>query len=107
MGHWHDVTGDLQEPTPSLREKIGGAWSGFSSLHKEATADGVTPARIKEAMALAIAVPEQCDGCIAFHARTAPRSCTTEDEVAKGSRRRPADERRPRHHLWPPHLGGL
>lgn len=84
MGHWHDVTGDLREPTKSLREKIGGAWSGFATLHKEAMGDGVIPARLKEVMALAIAVSEQCDGCIAYHARAAARTGATEDEVAEG-----------------------
>jgi AhpD family alkylhydroperoxidase len=46
-------------------------------------ADGALSARTKELMALAIAVVEQCDGCIAFHARSAAKAGVTPGEVAE------------------------
>jgi AhpD family alkylhydroperoxidase len=44
-------------------------WAGFTELHHAAVADRALPSRIKELMALAIAVVKQCDGCIAYHAK--------------------------------------
>jgi AhpD family alkylhydroperoxidase len=52
-------------------------------LHQAAVAEGVLPARVKELMALAIAVVKECDGCIAYHAKAAARHGATADEVAE------------------------
>jgi AhpD family alkylhydroperoxidase len=52
-------------------------------LHRAAVADGVVPSRIKELVALAIAVAKECDGCIAYHASAAARLGATEEEVAE------------------------
>jgi AhpD family alkylhydroperoxidase len=46
-------------------------------------ADGVLPAKVKELMALAIAVVKQCDGCIAYHAKAAARRGASAAEVAE------------------------
>jgi AhpD family alkylhydroperoxidase len=78
-----DVINDLKEPTRSLRQAIPEVWAGFGELHKEAVTDGALPARIKELMALSIAVVKQCDGCIAYHAKAAARRGATHDEVAE------------------------
>ena len=45
--------------------------------------DGDVPARVKEAVALAISVVKGCEGCIAHHARRAARLGATEQEVAE------------------------
>jgi AhpD family alkylhydroperoxidase len=83
MGHYRDVIGDLIEPTTSLREASPEVWAGFGQLHKAAVADGVLPARVKELMALTIAVVKHCDGCIAYHAKAAARRGATPEEVAE------------------------
>jgi AhpD family alkylhydroperoxidase len=83
MGHYHDVIDELREPTRSLRRAIPDVWRGFAELHTTALADGVLPARIKELLALAIAVAKQCDGCIAYHARAAARAGATPEEMAE------------------------
>ena len=41
------------------------------------------PARIREVIALAIAVTKECDGCIVAHARGAARRGATAQEVAE------------------------
>jgi AhpD family alkylhydroperoxidase len=78
-----DVINDLKEPTRSLRQAIPEVWGGFGELHKAAVADGALPARMKELVALAIAVVKQCDGCIAYHAKAAARRGATPEEVAE------------------------
>ena len=80
MGHYRDVAADLRIPTKTLRTASPDVWAGFGALHQAAVADGVLPAKVKELMALAIAVVKQCDGCIAYHAKAAvARGATAED----------------------------
>ena len=81
--HHSDVIADLAEPTLSLREAIPEVWAGFGQLHKASVADGALPAKVKELMALAIAVVKQCDGCIAYHAKAAARRGATPQEIAE------------------------
>ena len=83
MQHYHQLLSDLREPTKSLRRAVPGAWSGFVAMHDAAMADGELPGRLKEAVALAIAVAERCDGCIAYHARAAARAGATPGEVSE------------------------
>lgn len=79
----HEVLQELKEPTRSLRHAIPEVWAGFLSLHDAAMTDGVVPARLKEAAALAISVAKRCDGCIAYHAKAAARAGATPEEVAE------------------------
>ena len=83
MGHYAEVISELSEPTRSLRDASPEVWAGFGQLHKAAVADGVLPAKVKELMALAIAVAKGCDGCIAYHAKAAARRGATPEEVAE------------------------
>jgi AhpD family alkylhydroperoxidase len=78
-----DTIRELRAPTAQLRQMIPGAWGAFSELHGAAMAEGAVPARLKEAVALAIAVVKQCDGCIAYHAKAAARAGASPDEVAE------------------------
>lgn len=83
MGHYREVIGDLREPTKALRQATPEVWAGFGDLHQAAVAEGVLPAKVKEMMALAIAVVKQCDGCIAYHANAAAARGATSEEVAE------------------------
>jgi AhpD family alkylhydroperoxidase len=83
MGRYKDVIAELAEPTRSLREASPEAWAGFSELHDAAMTSGALSDKVKELMALVIAVVKQCDGCIAYHAKAAARRGATEQEVAE------------------------
>ncbi len=86
MSEQHTYKGvieELREPTRTLAKSIPETWSGFTRLHAAALADGELPARIKELMALVIAVVKHCDGCIAYHAKAAARAGATEGEVSE------------------------
>ena len=83
MGHYAEVIGELAEPTRALRELAPVAWTGFGDLHRGAVADGALSAKVKELMALAIAVVKHCEGCIAYHAKAAARRGATPEEVAE------------------------
>jgi AhpD family alkylhydroperoxidase len=77
------VIEDLREPTRSLRRAQPAAWAGFSQLHDATFAEGALSVRVKELMALAIAVVKQCDGCIAYHAKAAARAGASAEEVGE------------------------
>jgi AhpD family alkylhydroperoxidase len=83
MNTHESVIADLREPTRELRHEIADTWSAFSALHGAAMADGALPARIKELVALAIAVAKRCDGCIAYHAKAAVARGATRAEVSE------------------------
>jgi AhpD family alkylhydroperoxidase len=78
-----EIQKELQPAGRRLREAIPGVYAGYSALHRGAMGDGALPARIKELIALAIAVTRECDGCVAAHARSAARRGASAQEVAE------------------------
>ncbi|HLI53964.1 MAG TPA: carboxymuconolactone decarboxylase family protein [Acidimicrobiales bacterium] len=83
MIHPNEVLGELRQPVRDLREHVPDVISAYAALQKAALADGALPGKVKELIALAIAVTRECDGCIASHARGAARRDATEEEVAE------------------------
>ena len=79
----HELVDSLRQPTRDLRAAIPDTWNGFSTMHRSAVADGALSAKVKELMALAIAIAEGCEGCIAYHAAGAARQGATEEEAAE------------------------
>ncbi len=85
MTHSHGA-GVLQELAPlgrDLRRAIPEVYSGFGALHSAALAPGALSASMKELIALAIAVVERCDGCIASHSRGAVTAGASKEEAAE------------------------
>lgn len=83
MGHYQDMVKENQAIGRELRDRIPDVYSGFNELHKAAFADGALSPAFKELIAVAIAVADECDGCIASHARNAVRHGATEEEFAE------------------------
>ena len=82
MGYGKDVQAALRQPARELRDRIPAVYEAFSNLSKASMADGTLDAKTKELIALAVAVTNKCDGCIASHARGAARQGASADEVA-------------------------
>jgi AhpD family alkylhydroperoxidase len=82
-------------------------WAGFGDLHRSAVADGALSAKVKELMALSIAVVKQCDGCIAYHAKAATRRGREPGGGRRGARCRAAHGRWYRVGVRAPSLGCL
>ena len=55
---------------------------GFMALHHQSMASGALPRKLKELIALSIAICIQCDGCIAYHIHDALDAGATHDEIA-------------------------
>jgi len=74
---------DLIPLARNLRHQIPDVMKAFSDLHTATMKPGALDTKTKELIALAIAVSERCDGCIASHARGAAKQGATEAEVAE------------------------
>ena len=81
--HGSDVMHELHEPARALRAAIPDVYEGFKGMSAAAFADNAVDARTKELIAIGIAVAQQCDGCIASHARGAAKRGATPEQVAE------------------------
>ncbi len=66
-----------------LAKQIPGPISRIGQLHGDSVADGALSRKVKELMALAIAIAIGCDGCISHHAYDALRAGATTQEIAE------------------------
>jgi AhpD family alkylhydroperoxidase len=83
MGYGKAVRDELRKPTRELRHAIPGVYEGYKHLHDAALAAGALDAKTKELIALAIAVGNRCDGCIAAHAHAAVLHGASPEEAAE------------------------
>lgn len=87
MSHDHshgiEVLDDLRAPSKELRTAIPDVYAGFAATHKAALDPGVLDAVTKELIAFGISVSQQCDGCIASHARGAVMKGATPEQAAE------------------------
>lgn len=81
--HGKTVLTELSPLTRRLRPEIPEVYEGFLALSKAAFAEGELPTKIKELIALAIAITHGCDGCISSHARMAAVNGATPAEAAE------------------------
>jgi AhpD family alkylhydroperoxidase len=82
-GHGKAVLDALGPEARALRQHIPDVFKGFAQLSAAALAPGALDRKTKELLALAVAVVEHCDGCIAAHARGAASAGASEAEVAE------------------------
>lgn len=80
--HGKAVLDELAPLTRDLRRAIPDVYASFRDLHHAAFTPGALDTRTKELIAMAISVIEQCDGCIASHARGAAKAGATRQEAA-------------------------
>lgn len=83
MGYYRDMVKSLNAGTAGVKAKIPNVYQGFGDMYRAAYADGALSAKVKELMAVSIAVRECCDGCIASHVRSAVRKGATAEEMAE------------------------
>jgi AhpD family alkylhydroperoxidase len=72
---------ELQVLFGKLGKELPGTISGFARLHRDSLAQGAISGKVKELMALAIAVAIRCDDCIAYHVHDALRAGATRQEI--------------------------
>jgi AhpD family alkylhydroperoxidase len=59
------------------------AWQGFLAWDKAVMADGAISAKVKELIALGVAMTTQCPYCIEIHTKRAKDAGCTEQEIAE------------------------
>jgi AhpD family alkylhydroperoxidase len=67
----------------TLSQLAPAAWQGFEAFDKAALADGAISAKMKELMAVAVALTTQCPYCIEIHSKRARAAGCTEAELAE------------------------
>lgn len=74
--HLQGLIGELGKQAP-------GPMGGFAQMHKSAVSDGALSGKVKELIALGIAISVRCDGCIAYHVHDALRAGSSREEIAE------------------------
>ena len=73
----------MRNESIALAKAIPDTMTAFQGLMKAASKDGALPGKMKELMALAIAIAVRCEGCILFHVQNAIRHGASREEVAE------------------------
>lgn len=67
----------------ALGDLAPAAWEGFKAFDGAAMAEGAIPARMKELMAVAVALTTQCPYCIEIHTKKARAAGCSDAELAE------------------------
>ncbi len=81
--NYPDYYDHLQNLAKNLADALPGPMSGLRQLHKEALTDGVLNAKVKELIALSIAISVKCEGCLTYHLHDALRAGATREEIVE------------------------
>ncbi len=79
-----DYSKNYNELTKLMGEmgtKIPSTMKSFNALHRASTEEGALTKKVKELIALGIAISVRCDGCIAFHVKDAISSGASSEEI--------------------------
>lgn len=79
-----EVLAEFQENLPKLQKAIPEVTADFTKrLMPDALKDGVLTTKVKELIALGIAVCTTCDYCIAIHVKKCFEAGATKEEIAE------------------------
>lgn len=67
----------------TLSKALPDVFGAFRGLMSEASKDGVLPAKLKELVAVAIAVHQGCGECVVFHASNARKHGASRQELVE------------------------
>ena len=78
---------EYYKKTVGLMEQLGQAipqtMGTYNRLHRVVTEDGALSFKVKELMALGIAITVRCDGCIAYHVQQSLSAGATYEEIVE------------------------
>jgi AhpD family alkylhydroperoxidase len=78
-----EASDELRKQSVALYKAAPEAMQAFQGLMRAAGKDGALSGKIKELMALAIAINARCEGCVVFHVQNAIKHGATREEVAE------------------------
>jgi AhpD family alkylhydroperoxidase len=74
---------EVKDQAAMLIRAIPETMRGYQALMRAVAVEGALSAKVKELMALALAITSHCEGCIVYHIENAIRHGATRDEVAE------------------------
>jgi AhpD family alkylhydroperoxidase len=74
--HLRDLVAELSREAP-------GPMSGFARLHASSVTDGELEPKVKELMALAVAIAIRCEDCISYHVHDAVAAGASRQEIVE------------------------
>ncbi|MEW5423818.1 carboxymuconolactone decarboxylase family protein [Amorphus sp. 3PC139-8] len=77
------IAADVESGLTLLNGAVPDAMAGFLALGQASHGEGALTAKIKELIALGIAIAVHCDGCISYHAKAVHEAGATREEVAE------------------------
>ncbi|MDW3117355.1 carboxymuconolactone decarboxylase family protein [Roseovarius pacificus] len=78
---WNDKLNDTRQQLRALNKTIPDTAQAFGALGKSVKEGGTLDFKIKEFVALGIAVATKCEACIALHVEALIRTGATRDEI--------------------------
>ena len=81
MTNYPESLAELQKLSGKLGRELPGPMAGFAQLHRNSLASGALDTKVKELIALAIAIAMRCDGCISYHMHDALKAGASRPEI--------------------------
>jgi AhpD family alkylhydroperoxidase len=81
--NYPEYYGNLQKLMQKLGNELPAPMTAFGQLHHAAVDGGVLSAKVKELIALGIAITVRCDGCISYHVHDALEAGASRKEIAE------------------------
>lgn len=83
MEDWLSYRAELMKVFSGIEQVNPDTMRGLQILSEAVPAGGSLGPKIRELIALAVAVTTRCDGCIAFHSNLAQKAGATKEELAE------------------------
>jgi AhpD family alkylhydroperoxidase len=83
MLNWNEYRGQLNTGVRELGQLSPGTVRGYVELSSAGQKKDLLGAKVRELIALAVAVTARCDGCITVHSEAAIRHGASKEEIAE------------------------
>ena len=80
MSEYKEMAADLGKWMGEIGKAMPDVGQGFQGLVKASEGKGALDKKVKELISIAISIANRCEGCIAFHVRSAVKLGITRDE---------------------------
>src|SRR5258706_12039915 len=83
MLNWNEYRGQLAAGVKEIGQLSSETIRGYVELSSAGQKQDLLGAKMRELIALAVAVTARCDGCIAVHSEAAIRHCASKEEISE------------------------
>lgn len=83
MLDWNAYQAELTKAIPDFAKLSPDSLKGYKTLSAANSQNSLLGAKVRELIAVAVAVTTRCDGCITFHTDAALKAGATKQEIAE------------------------